>query len=232
MWDGGLGIWGGIAAASRRGCGGSTGARWTFREFMDAAAPGLIVAQAIGRVGNYFNQELFGKPSNAAVGAEDRAGAPAARRTPSTRRSSRRSCTRSSGTWAWPAFLVWLGHHRKIKAPGLFALYVAGYCGFRIFEETIRIDYSNYVLGMRLNFWIATLICLAGLLWFAQIQWGFPWRRAVRAGGAAGLIWAIAFAAGCGTGRVSAARAAVTRQPVSTAAYSPHAPRSASRDGP
>ena len=52
---------------------------------------------------------------------------------------------------------------------------------------------------MRLNFWIATLIGLAGLLWFAQIQWGFPWRaRCARR--AAGLIWAIAFAAGCGTG--------------------------------
>ena len=67
-------------------------------------------------------------------------------------------------------FLIWLGNHRKIKPPGLFALYVAGYSGYRIFEETIRIDYSKHILGMRLNFWIATLLCLAGLAWFVLIQ--------------------------------------------------------------
>jgi prolipoprotein diacylglyceryltransferase len=50
------------------------------------------------------------------------------------------------------AFLVWLGHHRTIAPQGLFALYVAGYSGYRIFEETIRIDSSAYVLGLRLNF--------------------------------------------------------------------------------
>jgi hypothetical protein len=50
------------------------------------------------------------------------------------------------------------------------ALYVAGYAGYRIFEETIRIDYSVHILGMRLNFWIATLVCLAGLAWFVWIQ--------------------------------------------------------------
>ena len=59
----------------------------------------------------------------------------------------------------------------------MFALYVAGYSAFRIFEDTIRIDYSNYVLGMRLNFWIATLLCLAGLTWFVAIQRGWGLRR-------------------------------------------------------
>jgi prolipoprotein diacylglyceryltransferase len=68
------------------------------------------------------------------------------------------------------SFLIWLGNHRRIKAPGLMALYVAGYSGYRIFEETIRIDYSVHILGMRLNFWIATLVCLAGLTWFVWIQ--------------------------------------------------------------
>jgi hypothetical protein len=54
------------------------------------------------------------------------------------------------------------------------ALYVAGYSGFRIFEETLRIDYSNYVLGLRLNFWVALILCLVGLAWFVGIQRG--WR--------------------------------------------------------
>jgi prolipoprotein diacylglyceryltransferase len=60
----------------------------------------------------------------------------------------------------------------------VFALYVAGYSAFRIFEEQLRIDYSNHILGMRLNFWIALLLCLAGLLWFVAIQRG--WRLRLR----------------------------------------------------
>jgi hypothetical protein len=51
---------------------------------------------------------------------------------------------------------------------------VAGYSGFRIFEETLRIDYSNYVLGLRLNFFVALVLCLLGLGWFVAIQRG--WR--------------------------------------------------------
>src|SRR6185312_14315861 len=69
--------------------------------------------------------------------------------------------------------LVWLGSRRRIRAPGLFALYVAGYSGFRVFEETQRIDYSNHILGLRLNFFVALVLCLIGLLWFVALQRGF-----------------------------------------------------------
>jgi hypothetical protein len=74
------------------------------------------------------------------------------------------------------AFLVWLGHHRRIRPPGLFALYVAGYSGFRIFEETLRVDYSNHIFGLRLNFFVALVLCIIGLLWFVAIQreWSAP----------------------------------------------------------
>ena len=58
---------------------------------------------------------------------------------------------------------MWLGRTRKVRAPGLFALYVAGYSGFRMFEETLRIDYSNHFLGLRLNFYVAAILCIAGL---------------------------------------------------------------------
>ena len=51
--------------------------------------------------------------------------------------------------------LVWLGHRRRIAPQGLFALYVAGYSGYRIFEESIRVDSSAYFLGLRLNFFVA-----------------------------------------------------------------------------
>ena len=71
---------------------------------------------------------------------------------------------------ALAAALVWLGHHRDIKPPGLFALYVTGYSGYRIFEETIRIDSSAHFLGLRLNLFIAIAVTLAGLAWFIVSQ--------------------------------------------------------------
>jgi len=71
---------------------------------------------------------------------------------------------------ALAAALVWLGHHRRIQPQGLFALYVAGYSAYRIFEETIRIDSSAYFLGLRLNFFVAIVMTAAGLVWFVIVQ--------------------------------------------------------------
>jgi prolipoprotein diacylglyceryltransferase len=71
---------------------------------------------------------------------------------------------------ALAATLVWLGHHRRIFAPGLFALYVAGYSAFRIFEESLRVDSSKYFLGLRLNMYVACTLTVAGLAWFAVVQ--------------------------------------------------------------
>ena len=175
IWDGGLGIWGGIA-------GGVIVGLWVLRRrlshddllrFMDAAAPGLLVAQAIGRIGNYFNQELFGAPTKLFFGLKI---------SPAHRPPGYEGYATFEPTFLFEliwnlslaGFLVWLGSRRKVRAPGLFALYVAGYSAFRIFEETQRIDYSNHFLGMRVNFWIASALCLFGLTWFAAIQRG--WR--------------------------------------------------------
>jgi len=178
IWKGGLGIWGGIAA-------GVAGGLYILRKrltwpdvlrFMDAAAPGLLVAQAIGRIGNYFNQELFGGPTTLPWGLE----IDPARRPPGYEHFATFQPTfLYEIVWnlSLAAFLVWLGRHRRIRPPGLLALYVAGYSGFRIFEETLRVDYSEHILGMRLNFFVATLLCLAGLAWFAAIQRGLNPRR-------------------------------------------------------
>ena len=159
--------------ASPAGCGCSIAAcpRADIRRFMDAAAPGLLVAQAIGRVGNYFNQELFGGPTSLPWALKID---PAHRPPGYAQYATFQPTFLYEIIWnlSLAAFLVWLGHHRKIRPPGLLALYVAGYSAFRIFEETLRIDYSNYILGMRLNFWIASLLCLAGLVWFVVIQRG------------------------------------------------------------
>ena len=66
--------------------------------------------------------------------------------------------------------LIWLGRRREIRPPGLFALYVAGYSAFRIFEETLRVDPAHYYFGLRLNFYVSVLMTLVGLAWFAWTQ--------------------------------------------------------------
>ena len=201
IWKGGLGIWGGIA-------GGVVGglfvlfrrlSRHDVLRFMDAAAPGLLCAQAIGRIGNYFNQELFGKPTTLPWGLKID---PAHRPPGFEHYATFQPTFLYEIIWnlSLAGFLVWLGHHRKIRPPGLFALYVAGYSALRVFEETLRIDYSNRILGERLNFWVASILCIAGLLWFVAIQRGWRLRTFRRGAGAVGVVWVVAFAAGCGSG--------------------------------
>ncbi len=173
IWDGGLGIWGGIA-------GGAAGGLWYLRKrarlgwpdiyrFMNAVTPGLLVAQSIGRIGNYFNQELFGKPSTLPWALK----ISAAHRPPGYGQFATFQPTflyEIIWNLLLAAALVWLDNRKKVRPPGLFPLYVAGYSAFRIFEETLRIDYSVYILGMRLNFWVALIGTVGGLLWFARIQ--------------------------------------------------------------
>jgi prolipoprotein diacylglyceryl transferase len=169
IWQGGLGIWGGIA-------GGTLAGLWVLRrrgvdipQFLDAAAPGLLVAQAIGRVGNYFNQELFGGPTSLPWGLKiDAAHRPAHYAQYTTFHPT--FLYELVWNLALAGALVWLGRRGRIRAPGLFALYVAGYSGFRIFEELLRVDPAHHILGLRLNFFVATILCATGLAWFARIQ--------------------------------------------------------------
>jgi prolipoprotein diacylglyceryl transferase len=169
VWSGGLGIWGGVAL-------GAAVAIWRVRRtgasaglFGNAAAPALLVAQAIGRIGNYFNQELFGKPSGLPWALEI---SPAHRPAGFTQFATFQPTFLYELIWdlALAAVLVWLGHHRRIRPWGLFALYIAGYSAFRIFEESLRIDSSEHFLGLRLNSYVATIGTLAGLIWFWMAQ--------------------------------------------------------------
>jgi prolipoprotein diacylglyceryl transferase len=169
VWSGGLGIWGGVALATFVGV-------WRLRRmglsagpFANAIAPGLLVAQAVGRIGNYTNKELFGKPSTLSWALQ----IPPGYRPPGYETFATFQPTfLYELIWdlALAAFLVWLGHHAKIKPWSLFALYVAGYSGYRIFEETIRIDSSEYILGLRLNMFVAVALTVIGLVWFVIAQ--------------------------------------------------------------
>jgi prolipoprotein diacylglyceryl transferase len=173
IWDGGLGIWGGIAGGTLVGL--IVARRRLDRagllRLCDAVAPGLLVAQAIGRIGNYFNQELFGAPSSLPWALR----ISAAHRPPGYAHVPTFEPTflyEMISDLALAGFLVWLGSRNRVRSPGLFALYVAGYSGFRIFEETQRIDYSNHILGLRLNFFVASILCLVGLVSFVLVQRG------------------------------------------------------------
>ncbi|MGH3393422.1 MAG: prolipoprotein diacylglyceryl transferase [Streptosporangiaceae bacterium] len=180
VWTGGLGIWGGVAFGAAAGIwrvrrtGASAGA------FGNAIAPALLVAQAVGRIGNYFNQELFGKPSGLPWALEISHAHRVSSGLPAQYLADRTFQPTFLYELIWDlalaAALVWLGHHRKIRPWGLFALYIAGYSAFRILEESLRIDTSEHFLGLRLNFYVATIGTIAGLAWFTAIQ-----RRAARA---------------------------------------------------
>jgi prolipoprotein diacylglyceryl transferase len=169
IWSGGLGIWGGIAAGAAAGVWRVRRAGASAGLFANAIAPGLLVAQAVGRVGNYFNQELFGKPTTLPWALEISA---AHRPSGYLGYATFQPTFLYELIWdlALAAFLVWLGHHRKIRPWGLFALYVAGYSAFRIFEESVRIDTSEHFLGLRLNFYVATVLTVIGLAWFIRAQ--------------------------------------------------------------
>ena len=214
IWNGGLGVWGGILFGALVGAWRVRRSGASVSEFMDAIAPALLVAQGIGRIGNYFDQQLFGKPSTlpwaleVSRAARLNAGMPAHYLKYSTFQPS--FLYELIFDLVFAAVLVWLGHHTSIRPPGLFALYVAGYSGYRIFEETIRIDSSAYFLGLRLNFFVALCVTLAGLVWFAISQR----KPKVVAGGSAALAIGVlcVLAAGCSNGHAdtTATRAATT----------------------
>jgi prolipoprotein diacylglyceryl transferase len=169
VWNGGLGIWGGIAGGALAGIWRLRRHGVAFAPFADAVAPALLVAQAVGRIGNYFNQELFGKPTTLpwalVIDPAHRPAGYAAYRT-----FHPTFLYELIFDLALAALLVWLGHHAKIKPPGLFALYVTGYSAFRIFEESLRIDYSVHFLGLRLNTFVASALTIIGVIWFVLSQ--------------------------------------------------------------
>jgi len=174
VWTGGLGIWGGVALAAAVGAWRLRRLGITVGPFANAIAPALLVAQAIGRIGNYFNKELFGKPTTLPWGLEIpysyrvAGGIP----TQDLHFSTFQPSFLYELIWdlALAAFLVWLGHHARMKPWSLFALYVAGYSGYRIFEETIRVDSSEHFLGLRLNLFVAVALTVVGLVWFVLAQ--------------------------------------------------------------
>ncbi|MCB7137371.1 prolipoprotein diacylglyceryl transferase [Cellulosimicrobium marinum] len=177
VWEGGLGIWGAVALGAVGAYIGCRRQKVSFPAFADALAPGLLLAQAVGRLGNWFNQELFGSPTTLPWGLRvDDSVAAAAGYPP--------------GTLFHPTFLyemVWnigaallliyvdrrfrLGHGR------VFWLYVFVYTLGRVWIEMLRIDEAELVLGLRLNVWTSILVGLGALVAFIVVGRRHPGRE-------------------------------------------------------
>ena len=164
IWKGGLGIWGAISL-------GAVGAylyfrthktTLNFRQLLDSLAPGVVVAQAIGRIGNYFNQEVFGKPTELPWGLEI---------DPVNRPDGFESYATFHPTFLYELLWCLVVAVLLIKLPGflkqiaskqgdIFALYILGYTLGRVWIESLRIDEANLILGLRLNIWVSLIVLI------------------------------------------------------------------------
>ena len=170
IWEGGLGIWGAISI-------GLLGAYLRYRSlakkiqlpsfavFADALAPGILLAQAIGRFGNWFNGELFGRPLDSWWALE----------IPLKYRPVGYSEFETfhptflyEAIWCTVIAFVIIKFGKSFKAGQSFALYVAAYCVGRFFIELIRIDTANAILGLRVNVWVSLLVGALATLYFAR----------------------------------------------------------------
>ena len=165
IWEGGIAIFGALIGGA---IGAWIGCRWRglrFWVFADALAPGLIIAQAMGRLGNYFNNELFGLPTNLPWGLQIQSTNPAF------------PAGLAPGTLFQPTFLyeiiwnligaavlLWAGRRFVLQWGRQFGLYLVWYGAGRIVWESIRIDPSDVFLGLRTNVWAAIFAVVVGLV--------------------------------------------------------------------
>ena len=165
IWEGGLGIWGAIALG---GVGAWIGCRRRHIKlppFADALAPGIVVAQAIGRLGNYFNQELYGRPTDLPWAVEiDRAHRPADLLDQVTYHPA--FLYELLWNLGVAALVVWADRRFRLGHGRAFALYVAAYAVGRAWIEALRIDPAHDILGLRLNLWTCLLVFLGAATYF------------------------------------------------------------------
>jgi prolipoprotein diacylglyceryl transferase len=170
IWEGGLGIWGAISL-------GLFGAYLRYRSlqkridlpsfavFADALAPGILFAQAIGRFGNWFNGELFGRPLDTWWALD----VPFKYRPFGyTEFESFHPTFLYEAIWCVLVAVVLLKFGNTLKAGQVFAAYVFAYCFGRFFIELIRIDSANTIAGLRVNVWVSLIVGIGSALFFAR----------------------------------------------------------------
>jgi prolipoprotein diacylglyceryl transferase len=176
IWEGGLGIWGAVALGAVGAWIGCRRHGVRFGDFADAAAPGILLAQALGRFGNYFNNEIHGSETTLPWGLkvyewDQQAG---------------HAVTDADGnpvvagifhpTFLYEAIfcvllavvLIRLDRRFRLRRGQVFALYVAGYPLGRVVIELMRTDDANHILGVRVNVWVSILVFLLGVALFVR----------------------------------------------------------------
>ena len=178
IWEGGLGIWGAIALGTLGAWIGCKRQGVKFAPFLDTVAPGVLVAQAIGRLGNWFNQELFGKATTLPWGLRIDAtnpnfppGLPAGTLFHPT------FLYEIVWNLAGAALLIYLDRRFRLGHGRTFWLYVVIYTTGRLWIELLRIDPATLVLGLRLNVWTSMIVWLGALVAFIAIGRGHPGRE-------------------------------------------------------
>ena len=172
IWQGGPGIWGaiffgGVGAFAAYIYLSRSRSLPAFRYFADAVAPGIVFAQAIGRWGNWFNAELFGKPTNLPWGLEIPLWA--------------RPIGMSNIATYHPTFLyeslfcfliglVLLRLSSRLRGGQIFSLYVLLYCVGRFYFETLRIDYAHHLGGIRINVIVALCVAISSAITFRHFS--------------------------------------------------------------
>lgn len=168
IWKGGLSIWGAVGGgliavlvlARRR--------HLPALVLMDACAPGIVLAQAIGRWGNYFNQELFGRPTTLPWGLKiDVAHRPAG----FTQYATFHPTFLYESLWCLLVFatIVFVERRFALRRGQVFALYIAMYCFGRIFFEALRIDDAERIFGIRFNLLLSIALSVFGAAWFVWL---------------------------------------------------------------
>ncbi|MFI9718797.1 prolipoprotein diacylglyceryl transferase [Streptomyces sp. NPDC052396] len=229
IWEGGLGIWGAVALGAVGAWIGCRRRGIPLPAWADAVAPGVAIAQACGRWGNWFNQELYGKPTTLPWALKIDAD-PAIGRVAGTYHPT--FLYESLWCLGVAALVIWADRRFKLGHGRAFALYVAAYTVGRFWTEYLRVDTAHHILGMRLNDWTSIVVFLAAVAYFVISQKRVPGRETVvepaalaESAGAAGDSAAEAGAAGDSTAEADAPRAGASHESAAEAADGEDAPR-------
>jgi prolipoprotein diacylglyceryl transferase len=164
IWDGGLGIWGAVVLG---GVGAWIGCRRRgipLPPFADAIAPGIAIAQAMGRFGNYFNQELFGRPTTVPWALEiDPVHRPIGYEQYATFQPT--FLYEAIGLLSLAAICIWADRRFQLGHGRVFALYVLLYAIVRGVVESLRIDEAHHFFGIRLNDFTAVVVGVGALIY-------------------------------------------------------------------
>ncbi|MFC7893965.1 prolipoprotein diacylglyceryl transferase [Streptomyces sp. NPDC057381] len=175
IWEGGLGIWGAIALGALGAWIGARRRGVPMPAYADAVAPGIALAQALGRWGNWFNQELYGKATDLPWAVEITSSADG--RVPGTYHPT--FLYESLWCIGVALLVIWADRRFKLGHGRAFALYVAAYCAGRFWIEYMRVDDAHHILGLRLNNWTALLVFLLAVVYIVVSARMRPGREAV-----------------------------------------------------